>query len=72
MDIPIIRLAEVYLNYAEAIARAGGNTGEALARINELRARAGAPLASAADLTHNLLWTKDQENCIGKDCEDLI
>ena len=49
MDIPIIRLAEVYLNYAEAIARAGGNTGEALARINQLRARAGAPLASAAD-----------------------
>lgn len=49
MDLPIIRLAEVYLNYAEAIARSGGSTEEALIRINELRARAGAPLASATE-----------------------
>ena len=49
MDIPIIRLAEIYLNYAEAVARGGGNSATALSLINELRARAGAPLASSAD-----------------------
>jgi len=49
MDIPIIRLAEVYLNYAEAVARGGGNSATALDLINQLRTRAGAPLASSAD-----------------------
>lgn len=41
MDTPIIRLAEVYLNYAEAVLRggAGGSIGDATNYINELRAR---------------------------------
>lgn len=40
-DLPIIRLAEIYLNYAEAVLRGGGgDLGTAVDRINELRTRA--------------------------------
>lgn len=41
IDQPLIRMAEVYLNYAEAVIRggAGGSTGQAVAYINELRER---------------------------------
>lgn len=40
-DLPIIRLAEIYLNYAEATLRGGGgNTSKAINLINELRERA--------------------------------
>ncbi len=40
-DVPIIRLAELYLNYAEATLRGGGgNRGTALNYINTLRTRA--------------------------------
>ena len=40
-DIPLIRLAEIYLNYAEATVRGGGgDLGLATAKINELRGRA--------------------------------
>lgn len=42
IDFPIFRLAEVYLNYAEAILRggSGGDQAMALAYINKLRGRA--------------------------------
>ena len=40
-DLAMIRLAEIYLNYAEATLRGGGgDSGLALTKINELRARA--------------------------------
>ncbi|MDM1072973.1 RagB/SusD family nutrient uptake outer membrane protein [Empedobacter brevis] len=39
-DLPMIRLAEMYLNYAEAALRGGGDTGLALNYINQLRQRA--------------------------------
>ena len=41
-DVPLIRLAEIYLNYAEAVLRggSGGDRGTALNLINELRTRA--------------------------------
>ncbi|PCH73561.1 MAG: RagB/SusD family nutrient uptake outer membrane protein [Flavobacteriaceae bacterium] len=41
-DIPVIRVAEIYLNYAEAVARggAGGSEAEAVGLINQLRERA--------------------------------
>ncbi len=41
-DLPIIRLAEIYLTYAEAVLRggAGGDVNTAAGYINELRARA--------------------------------
>jgi len=39
-DVPLIRLAEIYLNYAEATLRGGnGNLGLAATKINELRER---------------------------------
>lgn len=40
-DLPLIRLAEIYLNYAEAVVRGGGgDLGTAAMKINELRERA--------------------------------
>jgi len=41
-DIPLIRVAEVYLNYAEAVKRGGigGSDADAVSKINELRSRA--------------------------------
>ncbi|MBU3012226.1 RagB/SusD family nutrient uptake outer membrane protein [Polaribacter vadi] len=40
-DLPLIRLAEIYLNYAEAALRGGGgDLGLAVTKINELRERA--------------------------------
>ncbi len=41
-DLPIIRLAEIYLTYAEAVLRggAGGDANTAAGYVNELRARA--------------------------------
>lgn len=39
-DLPIIRVAEMYLNYAEAALRGGGDTGLALTYVNALRERA--------------------------------
>ena len=40
-DIPLIRLAEIYLNYAEATIRGGsGDVGTAVSLINEIRQRA--------------------------------
>ncbi len=51
-DLPMIRLAEVNLNYAEAVVKGGGgSTSKATGLINELRARAGAPTIVEADLT---------------------
>ncbi|MDG1571819.1 RagB/SusD family nutrient uptake outer membrane protein [Robiginitalea sp. M366] len=51
IDLPIIRLAEVYLNYAEASLRGGGGSAAtSAALINELRTRASAPTITTADL----------------------
>lgn len=50
-DIALIRLAEVYLNYAEAAVRSGSNTATALQYVNALRTRAGA--GNLAALTTN-------------------
>ncbi|OAD46063.1 RagB/SusD family nutrient uptake outer membrane protein [Polaribacter atrinae] len=54
-DLPLIRLAEIYLNYAEASLRGGGgDLGLAVTKINELRERAFGDTSgniSTADLT---------------------
>ena len=52
MDIPLFRLAEANLNYAEAILRGAAIIGgySALSSINALRVRAGATLLLTADL----------------------
>ena len=44
-----LRLAEVYLNRAEAIHRLGGNDAGARADVNTVRARVGLPAATASD-----------------------
>ncbi len=54
-DLPLIRLAEIYLNYAEAVLRGGGgDINLAVQKINELRERAYGSQdgnITAADLT---------------------
>jgi len=54
-DLPIIRLAEIYLNYAEAVVRGGnGSMATAVNKINELRMRAYGSASgdiTASDLT---------------------
>lgn len=51
-DLPLIRLAEVYLNYAEAVARGGGgSSATALQYVNALRSRAGASIVASGSLT---------------------
>ena len=49
-DFPIFRLADIMLMKAEALVRLN-KAGDALALVNPLRARAGVPEYSAADLT---------------------
>ena len=39
-DFPMFRLADVYLMYAEAAVKGGGNVGAGLGYINDLRTRA--------------------------------
>ena len=56
MDVPIIRLAEVYLNYAEAVTRGGGGSMDTATQlINELRSRAGASAISSAQLNTDMV-----------------
>jgi len=50
-DLAIIRLAEVYLNYAEAAVNGAGDLETAANLINQLRSRAGAPTITSSDLT---------------------
>ena len=53
-DIPLLRLGDVYLMYAEAFARGGGgDAAKALGFVNALRARANAPVVSV--LTPNFI-----------------
>ena len=52
-DFPLFRLGEIYLNYAEAVARGGqgGNIETAVGYINALRARGGASSIGSSWLT---------------------
>lgn len=50
-DLPLYRLGDVYLMYAEAVLRGGGgNMSTALQYVNALRKRAGAPEVSSISL----------------------
>lgn len=55
-DIPIFRLADIYLMYAEATLRggSGGNITTALGYVNALRTRAGAPTVSSINTDYIL------------------
>ena len=58
-DMPVFRLAEMYLNYAEADARLNGGTvkdSKALGYVKELRDRAGVPMPT----TISLDWLLDE------------
>ena len=44
---PVFRLAEMYLNLAEAAVELGGKEAEALSAINMIRERAGIALLSS-------------------------
>jgi hypothetical protein len=53
INIPILRLADVYLIAAEAAARQNGPSGEAYSYINAVRNRAGLPgLTTGLDKEH--------------------
>lgn len=64
-DYPVIRLAEIYLSYAEAAMNGGGDMGKALTYVNYIRERAGvAPFANltVADLRDERCRELYQEN----------
>ena len=64
-DLPIIRLAEVYLNYAEAVLRggSGGSRSEALQKVNLLRTRAyGGNSGNISDSQLTLDWILDERS----------
>jgi hypothetical protein len=65
VDFPIFRLAEAYLNYAEAVLRGGtgGTTAQSLAYVNQLRRRAyGNDSGNVASLTlDNILAERAKE-----------
>ena len=50
IDFPIIRYADVLLNWAEALNEANDVTG-AIAKVNEVRARVGMPALQRTDAT---------------------
>ncbi|NHM06754.1 RagB/SusD family nutrient uptake outer membrane protein [Flavobacterium sp. CYK-4] len=51
-DFPLFRLADVYLIYAECVARgAGGSVSEAVGYVNDIRTRSNATTITAGDLT---------------------
>lgn len=62
-DLPLIRLADVYLMYAESyIVGGAGNEADALTYVNYVRGRAGVTLWTAADLrTDNILDERQRE-----------
>lgn len=49
-DLPLYRLADVYLMYAEAVLRGGGNMSTAVGYVNALRTRANASSVSSITL----------------------
>ncbi len=53
-DMPVFRLADVYLLKAEALLRSGGSNGDALDLVNKVRERAKAPVLTAITLDQML------------------
>jgi hypothetical protein len=51
VDFPVFRLAEIYLNYAEAALALSQNTDEGLMYLNQVRGRAGMPDKQILDWT---------------------
>lgn len=56
IDLPLIRLAEIYLNYAEAVVRGGGgDMATALQYVNAIRSRAGVSAITSGQLTADFI-----------------
>lgn len=73
-DFPMFRLGDIYLMYAEAVVRGGqgGNQGDAVNYVNQLRQRAGVPAVS--DLTLDFILDERARE-LGWECHrrtDLI
>ncbi len=66
VEYPMVRLAEVYLSYAEAALHGGGSVGSALQYVNYIRERAGIAPWNSGDLT---LETLQDERCRELYCE---
>ena len=62
-DLPLIRLADVYLMYAECALRGAADTAKGLQYINYVRERAGVPAYTAIDLT--------LDNILDERCREL-
>ena len=62
-DVPFMRAAEAYLNYAEAVTRGGNAVGSytALSAFNALRTRAGAKLLAATPTLQNIIDERAKE-----------
>ena len=61
-DLPLIRLADVYLMAAECAVRGAGNMSDGLNYVNLVRARAGQPAWGSTDLNEtNLLDERSRE-----------
>ena len=71
-DLPLMRIAEAYLTYAEAETRMNGATADAASKINELRKRANALTQNSYTLNDiRTEWSKEFW-CEGRRRMDLI
>ncbi len=71
-DIPLFRLAEAYLTYAEAEFRMNGDTPDARNKINALRKRANAASITKLDEETLLIEWAKEFYCEGRRRTDLI
>jgi hypothetical protein len=74
-DFPMFRVADIYLMYAEAVARGGGGSmAQAVDYVNDLRSRAGVGTISESDLTKEFVLDERARE-LGWECHrrtDLI
>lgn len=74
-DFPLMRLADAYLMYAEAVLRGGnGNRNSAINYVNEIRKRAGVDLISDSQLTLDFILDERARELYWEGCRrtDLI
>ncbi len=67
-DVFLARLAETYLNVAEAYYKKEGNGSNALSYVNEVRGRAKATLATAGDITIDFILDERARETAGEYC----
>lgn len=67
-DVFLARLAETYLNVAEAYLKKDGNGANALSYVNEVRGRAKATLASVGDITIDYILDERAREMAGEYC----